>query len=204
MPTISDETRQTISRAEGPDPGFVPETDFTLNTPETAPGAPPAQRRKGGRGNKGPNWIRNAKKKGRPIPAGAEAAGDRGGGAAAEEVKVVTAEVHEPPKTLVRGCRWMLRNIVLMMKEGYGWDEPEDYEEWLQEASQFGAACVQKHFPDWMERWGDEILLLAMLLIWVTPNVGKELRKRRESNNRNARPQGQREDNETLRAAKSA
>lgn len=200
MPAISEETRKTIDRAE-PEIAFTPEDDFTLNTPEIVPGAPPAQKNKGGRGNKGPNYLRNLKKKGKPLPAGAETPKEEPKKA---DVKVVTAEVHEPPKTLVRGCRWILRNVVLMMKEGYGWEEPEDYEEWLQEASQFGAGAVQKHFPDWMERWGDEILLLAMLLIWITPNVGKKLRERRKQNLGNARPQGQRENNPALQTAKSA
>lgn len=195
--TFSDATKEAIARGEP----FVPEAGFAIDTPEIQPESPP-QRRKGGRGHKGPNWIKNAKKKGRPVPSGAEEppADDK-----KSEVKttVVTFK-EEPPKTLVRGCRWILRNVVLMMEEGWGWDRPEDYEEWLIEASQFGASCVQRHFPDWMDRWGDEILFLAMMLVWITPNVGKKLRERRKQNNRLHRPEGQRENDTALQVAKSA
>lgn len=192
---ISEATQSTIDLAEppgAPAPAFANETGFRIVPPAGDPPGPAGRRKKGGpgRGHKGPM-------KATPRPRAVE-------GAPAPAAVETPAEPVEPSKSLVRGCRWMLRNIVLVMKEGYGWEEPEDYEEWLIEASQLSAVCVQKHFPDWMDRWGDEILLCAMLLLWATPNVSRKLRERKKPNIGDAGTEGKREDNPTLSLAKPA
>lgn len=182
MATISEETQATIDRAEP----FVPETNFVLEDAEPGRGPKRGKKSRGGR----PKGKKPA------IQAAAEP----------RPAKTVTATVvhDDPPPTLTRGCTWILRNVVVMMETAYGWDKPDDYEEWLTEASQFSARCVQKYFPNWMAEFGDELLLLAMLFIWVTPNVGKKLRERAEQNRGHDRPEGVREDNPAMSVAQSA
>jgi hypothetical protein len=183
--TISEDTREAIDRAE---PNFEREAGFTIEQPP-APTAPTEKRKGGpGRGHKGPTSGKSHKKKQPAAPA-----------IASSPTPAVPPE--ETPKALVNGCRWMLRNVVTIMKEGYGWEEPEDYQEWLIEASQLGAKCVQKHFPDWMETWGDEILFLAMLMLWATPNVSKQLREREKPHPGDAGTEGKWKDNAALPVA---
>lgn len=210
--TISDETQALIDIAE---PAKFEEEPFQL-TPGAA--EPEPEKKKGGRPKgKTKKTIarekRQAAKRDRErYPDGQYRPGQEPRQAPAHDPQPTPEEAAaaarpidvEPPKPLVRSTRWILRNAVVLMKDAYGWDEPEDYEEWLQECSFYGAKAVQKYFPDWMDRFGDEILLLAILLIWITPNVSKQLRKRKELHHRPAGPEGERKDNSAVPFAVAA
>jgi hypothetical protein len=188
---LSPETLAAIERAE---------PDYSTEVPADDPPADEQpdkkKKNKGGR-PPGANYERNkrpSRPRKTPLPA-------------APPAPVAPVPPAEPPKALVKGCRWIMRNVVTVMVDGYGWDAPEDYEAWLQEVSQFGASTIQKYFPDWMERWGDELLLIAMILIWVTPNVikqSKKSRERQQQDSGNAGAQGLGENDPTLQATVAA
>jgi len=188
LSVISDDTRAQVDLAE---PDFSTETAFPGPTAADPPpknkggrprGSTKSHKRKPGNPYSGP----------RPRP-GRESAAEKSAGAPAPVV------VEETPKALINGCRWMLRNVVVIMETAYGWDRPEDYDEWLIEASTLGAKCVQKHFPDWMDQFADEILLLAILGVWAVPNVSRQLARKKpgigkKPDSGNAGTEGQRQD----------
>lgn len=182
---ISEDTK---ADAKADDPAFIPETGFSLIPESNSPGAdnPPTR----GRGRPS-----NASK-GKPTVKPSTAAP----GKAPAKVTVIPAD---PPKALINGSRWIFRNAVKITEDLYGWDKPgdgstKDFEEWLGEISKYSAVVIHKYVPQFLESYMDELLLLAMILLWVVPNASKKPRKREEPNNGSGGTEGQRKDNAPL------